>query len=136
MQQVTLYGINHYMPTIERIIKDLHLEKHQFDIKLMLTEAITNAFKYGNCEDGSKPIKIRYNYVNENLKIEVEDSGQDCKKDLYIPDSIEEDNILNSYGRGLFLINSIADKVYYTNNTLIIHKKYRENKDNNKHNII
>ncbi|MCY6959353.1 ATP-binding protein [Clostridium brassicae] len=122
MREVVLYGLKEYTEAITSLIEELDLWKEEFDIKLILTEALTNAFKHGNGGDSSKPICLKYIYLDKCLKIQVEDSGQN-QDFIEIPDTISEESILEATGRGLFIINSLADKVEFENSTLTIWKK-------------
>lgn len=118
----TLYGLSKYEEIIDRIIEDLNASKHYFDIKLILTEALTNAFKHGNHNDIKKPIYLTYYYDGQNIKFEVEDSGPGFK-DVIIPNEACEQDILNDSGRGLFLIKSLVDTIELRENTLVIEKQ-------------
>lgn len=119
---ITLYGLSGYEKSIDYIIKELSLEEIAFDIRLILTEAITNAYYHGNKSMASEPIGLSYEYDGSLFNIKIKDSGSEDIR-LHIPEEINDDDILNTEGRGLFLIKSLADKVEYLNNTLIIYKK-------------
>lgn len=43
-----LYGLSKHKQIIDKITAELNASKYNFDIKLILTEALTNAFKHGN----------------------------------------------------------------------------------------
>lgn len=116
-----LFGLNNYMEIIDDIITDLKLFDYAFDIKLILTEALTNAFKCGNNGDSSKIIYLSYCCKNNCLQFEIKDCGEK-QVEIHIPEEIDTEDVLNTSGRGLFLINSFANKVYFSNNTLIIQK--------------
>ena len=117
-----LYGLVHHQEIIDNIISDLKAFDNDFDIRLILTEALTNAFQHGNQNCIDKPIYLRYFYHNKNLSFEIEDCG-DGLEDIAIPKEITEDQILNPSGKGLFLINYIADEIEHKKNILIIRKK-------------
>ena len=124
-QEFTLYGLDNHKKLIDKIISDLkNLGKDidNFDIKLILTEALTNAFKHGNKGNMDKPIFLRYSYDNSLIMFEIEHSAKESI-DVTIPDQIVYENILTERGRGLFLIKCIADEVEVKSNILII-KKY------------
>lgn len=122
--EFVLYGLSRYAETIDTIINEIDnvvTVDNCFDIKLILTEALTNAFKHGNNSDKSKPIYLRYIYNGTIIKIEVEDSGYGSQN-ISIPEAISDDALLQCAGRGLFLIKSLADNVELKRNTLIIEK--------------
>jgi serine/threonine-protein kinase RsbW len=116
--EIILYGLKHYKETIEFVIKKLRCEKNVFEIKLILTEALSNAYKHGNNSDDSKPIYLRYWNNNEVIKFEVQDSG-DINSSITFSDKVlEDENIMNESGRGLFLIKCFVDNVEFENNVL------------------
>lgn len=121
-KEFILYGLDKYNEVIDKIIEDLNILSHSFDIKLMLTEALTNAFKHGNNSDENEPIYLRYNYIDNNIQFEIEDCGSGFEN-IVIPDELTDEILLNDSGRGLFLIKCAADKIEFKNSTLII-KKY------------
>lgn len=123
-----LYGLKKYKEVIDEIVSDINIVEDNFDIRLILTEALANAFKHGNKNNGDKPIYLRIIYDEQGIKFEIEDSGVGFEN-IVIPEQISDENLLNDYGRGLFLIKSIADEVEFRNNTLIIYKTLVINKD-------
>jgi serine/threonine-protein kinase RsbW len=118
---ITLYGISGCEEVIYKVINELYLKKMEFDIKLILTEAISNAYYHGNNEDDSKPIFLSYELTGKVLNLKIKDVGSN-NIELYIPDEIQIEDILSDGGRGLFLIKCLADNVIYKDNTLIIDK--------------
>lgn len=124
-----LHGLSGYKDIINRITTDLNVCDKDFEIRLILTEALTNAFKHGNKYNKNKPIYLRYNYFGDTIIFEIEDSGTELKR-IVIPDYISDEDILNDNGRGLFLIKSIANKIEQNDNTLIIKINCRDRMEN------
>ena len=116
-----LYGLNNYIAIINNIIEDLNAYKYSFDIKLILTEGLSNAFKHGNNSDISKPIYLLYSFDGKNLEFKITHS-QLKLQNIHIPKKLSDKDLLEDSGRGLFLINSFADKVELTENALIVSK--------------
>ncbi|WP_432663602.1 ATP-binding protein [Wukongibacter baidiensis] len=116
-----LYGLEKHKEIIEEIISYIDNRDYDFDIRLILTEALTNAFKHGNKNDAHKPIYLRAIYYEGSIEFEIQDSGPGFEN-VVVRESISYDNLLDDYGRGLFLIKSIADKIEFRNSTLIIQK--------------
>lgn len=116
-----LYGLNNYTTVIDNIIKDLNACKYSFDIKLILTEGLSNAFKHGNNSDSSKPIYLVYSFDGTNLEFKIT-HAQVKLQNMDIPEDITDKTLLENSGRGLFLIKSFADIVELDGNTLIIKK--------------
>ena len=120
-KEVILYGIDNYSRIIENITEDLKLSEDYFDIKLILTEALTNAFKHGNNSDKTKPIRLSCCYNGQTVYFEIEDTNVN-KSSIALPDGIDDDTILNESGRGLYLIKALSDEVEIRNNILNIKK--------------
>ncbi len=120
-KEFVLYGLTKYKEIIDRVINDLKVFHDHFDIRLILTEALTNAFKHGNNGNKDKPIHLRYIFDDNKVIFEIEDSGAGYEN-VSIPDEALDETLLNESGRGLFLIKCIADKIELRNNTLIVEK--------------
>lgn len=118
----TLHGIDNYNDVIENVIKALNAYDYHFDIKLILTEALLNAFKHGNKSDKTKPIHLFYNFDGKYLNFKITHYIEGASN-VNIPDSISDEYLLKEHGRGLFLIKSLSDKVEFKGNSLFIKKK-------------
>ncbi|AZV55352.1 ATP-binding protein [Clostridium sp. AWRP] len=116
-----LYGLSKYKQIIDKITAELNASKYNFDIKLILTEALTNAFKHGNNMNMDKPIYLKYIYDDSNVQFEIKDCGTGFK-DTIINEQLDTENILEDEGRGLFLIKNLSDHIELKQNTLIIEK--------------
>lgn len=120
-KEVMFCGLGNHQVIIEDIIQDLELEPYAFDIRLILMEAVTNAYYHGNLSDCTKPIIIRYLLCGGLLNLQVEDSG-DGERDLQIPQEIGDGELLEDGGRGLYLIRCFSDSVEMIRNTMFISK--------------
>ncbi|WP_237737322.1 ATP-binding protein [Clostridium carboxidivorans] len=116
-----LYGLSEYKQIIDKVISELNASQYDFDIKLILTEALTNAFKHGNNMNVDKPIYLRYSYDNSSVKFEVQDCGTGLKN-VIINDNLNDEDILEDKGRGLFLIKNLSDNIELKPNMVIIEK--------------
>lgn len=119
----TLYGLSNYDLTIDEIIEELGLIENFFDIKLILTEALTNAYKHGNNKDRNKPIILNYFFDGTNLIFEIVDCGV-SEEVVSIPETLKDEDILKEGGKGLFLLKCLCDKVEFFKNTLVIKKVF------------
>lgn len=116
-----LYGLSEYKQVIDKVISELNASQYDFDIKLILTEALTNAFKHGNNMNVDKPIYLRYSYDNSSVKFEIQDCGTGLKN-VIINDHLDDEDILEDKGRGLFLIKNLSDNIELKPNMVIIEK--------------
>ena len=86
------------------------------NILLSLSEAINNAIVHGNKFNRNKKVSVCYKFIEKkNLLITVEDEGNGFDPSK-ISDPTDPDNLENLYGRGVFLINNLADEVKYEEN--------------------
>lgn len=114
-------GLENIEKKIDCIIDDINLKELNFEIKLIIFEAVNNAFIHGNNEDSSKSIWIEWNLKNNLLEICVTDCGSGFK-DLPVYDEINELNILEEGGRGLYIIRCYTDEMCFAGNTIIMRK--------------
>ena len=121
--EYVIFGLDNYMKLIDEIESELSLSDKFFDIRLILSEAITNAFIHGNKKDNTKPIYIKYSYCNNLLHIEVKDCG-DGSDIIEVPEEIPIENLLNEKGRGLYLIKCCCDRVVFLHNCLMVDKNF------------
>jgi serine/threonine-protein kinase RsbW len=125
--ELAMNGMDKCRQVIDRIMDELNVEddgETGFDVRLLLTEAVSNAFIHGNGSDAGKTIKIRYSCFDGVARFEVEDTGEGFGS-MTVPEELPDSKILEDCGRGLFLINCIADRVELKGNTIIIEKRIR-----------
>ncbi len=116
-----IYGLKNYKEVIAAVIKDLCAQSCEFDIKLILTEAISNAFYHGNNGNEELPIHIRYFLRNGLVTFEIEDCCKTPNK-FVLPNPMAEPDPFQESNRGLFLIGCYADKLEIQEGKLIIEK--------------
>jgi len=84
-------------------------------LMLVVSEAVTNAIMHGNKEDESKKVFITAQSDSEELTFIVKDEGEGFDPDS-LPDPLDEENLLKTSGRGVFLMEEYADQVSFSNN--------------------
>ena len=109
-----------YLSLIGRIGEDIAREIDLFDgdketlayqINVVLTEAMSNAIKYGRSDNSEENVHIRINITENELLIKIFDYGQGFDiNEIPSPDF----NLLEDRGRGIFLIKTLMDSVKYT----------------------
>jgi serine/threonine-protein kinase RsbW len=120
--QMVFYGLDNVNCKLDKIIEELNLENQCFEIKLIISEAINNSFVHGNKSDKNKPIYVDWEVDEEKLTLIVTDCGTGII-DLEEYKEVNEENILEENGRGLYIISSYTDKVEFKGNSIIM-KKY------------
>jgi serine/threonine-protein kinase RsbW len=100
-------------------------------IILAVREGISNAIKHGNACDLGKKVKVRMDYINEELRVSIEDEGKGFNPDA-VKNPLLPENLLNPTGRGIFYIKSFMDDVHFEfkkNRGTVLHMKkaFRKN---------
>lgn len=108
-----LKELNNLRLFLNQIFTDTDLNRGYFNrVLLGLSEAVSNSIIHGNKNDCSKKVFISFFYQENRLVITVRDEGDgfsiDDVKDPTLPENRKMEN-----GRGLFLIQQIADEVYF-----------------------
>jgi serine/threonine-protein kinase RsbW len=122
-----------YLSLIGKIGEDIVKEIDRFKgdretlayhINLVLTEAMTNAIKYGRADEPDTMVHIVINITNDEIVIKVKDFGQGFDINHIPPPNFDG---LEDRGRGIFLIRSLMDTVCYIKgcegNILVMVKK-------------
>ena len=81
-------------------------------ILLASSEAATNAMDHGNGFDPLKDVVIEVHLNESAVLITVEDEGVGFTRST-VADPMAEENLLHDNGRGLFIIEQLADGVEY-----------------------
>lgn len=79
---------------------------------LLASEAVTNAIEHGNENDASKRVLIEFQFIPGRAECWVEDEGAGFDRDA-VADPLASENLLEDGGRGIFLIERLADEVVY-----------------------
>ena len=115
---------------VERLIDDLcethHIqEEHYGNILIALTEAANNAIYHGNKQDPEKTVRMQYE-ANEDMfyfKIEDEGPGFDFEN---VPDPTSPENLEKPNGRGVFLMNHLADEITFSDGGRIVEIRFND----------
>lgn len=86
---------------------------------IALTEAVNNAIQHGNGYKKEKLVEIEYEVLDDEILFTVKDEGNGFDFDK-IPDPTLPENILKASGRGVFLMQNLADKFAFENNGSIV----------------
>lgn len=100
---------------INVIFEDYDLSPDYYGNMLVaLTEAVNNAIRHGNKLDETKVVNLSFQHQGDKYKFVISDqgSGFDYKN---IPDPTSPENIEKPDGRGIFLMQNLANEVHFTN---------------------
>lgn len=81
-----------------------------FHLSLAVREAFTNALTHGNGLDERKKVRLRYEVLDDAVRVCIVDEGEGFKLEE-VPDPLSPENLDRTVGRGLFLIRSYVDKL-------------------------
>jgi len=97
------------------------------NILIALNEAISNAIVHGNKFSQDKEVTVVYNITeNKKLTVSVQDEGPGFDYTL-VPDPTDPENIEKLNGRGVFLIQHLADEVSYLSDGKIVKMTFNFN---------
>lgn len=82
------------------------------NILVGVTEAVNNAIVHGNKQDASKLVCVQFEATDRFVSFTVTDQGLGFNH-YAVPDPTVPENIENEEGRGIFLMNNLADEVIY-----------------------
>ena len=107
-----------YLKRVENLISNLsvhyEIEQEAIDrISLAVLEAVKNAICHGNKLDYKKIVTIRFQVSENSISCDIMDEG-DGFDILCVPDPTLPENIEKLNGRGLFLMNYLADSVEHS----------------------
>jgi serine/threonine-protein kinase RsbW len=93
----------------------------EFEIELVLTEALANAIQHGSAHDPSKKVQccVACDHTRGMLII-VRDPGAGFDP-ASIPSPVVGQNLFSTRGRGIYLINQLADEVRFEKGGTEIH---------------
>ena len=87
-------------------------ESARFGIRLALQEAISNAFRHGNCNDADKTVTVDVRIDHDRVQLDVADEGCGFDPDC-VPDPTADENLERPCGRGIALMRAFMTCVEF-----------------------
>ncbi|MDI9502887.1 MAG: ATP-binding protein [Tissierellia bacterium] len=100
----------HLIDTLERFLED---ESTLFDVRLVLSELLINGYEHGNRSNRNKRIYVTLNLADNDITLSVRDEGQG-----FVFDCTDPLDPSCCSGRGLMLVQKLADSVEIDNNCI------------------
>lgn len=98
---------------IDELSAELKINTDSYGKILVATlEAVNNAIIHGNKTDISKNVNVGFNLKQKVLDITVKDEGNGFNPTM-VPDPTSPENIENLHGRGVYLMNNLADNIQF-----------------------
>ena len=93
-------------------------DKFRFDediygnIMIAVTESVNNAIIHGNKKNKEKNVDISLDVREDRLAFVIKDEGAGFNHDS-LPDPTSPEHLLEPGGRGIFLMQNLADEVHF-----------------------
>jgi serine/threonine-protein kinase RsbW len=84
----------------------------RFRLRVVLSEALSNAIVRGNCEDPTKFVQVEAELAPDAIRVSVTDEGCGFDPDA-VPEPIRPEQLDEASGRGLYLIRKLVDAVQF-----------------------
>jgi serine/threonine-protein kinase RsbW len=84
----------------------------RFRLRVVLSEALSNAIVRGNCEDQNKWVHVEAELVPDSIRVSVTDEGPGFDP-RSVPEPIRPEQLDEVGGRGLYLIRKLVDAVQF-----------------------
>ena len=108
-----LINIDKVRRFLDEIFSESCLNRNYFNrVFLGISEAVNNSIVHGNCLDKDKLVFIRVVFEDDQLQVEVKDEGDGFTVDG-LADPTADENLKKENGRGIFIMQNIADEVEY-----------------------
>lgn len=105
---------------VERLIEDVCQvygvnEDCYGNMLIAVTEAVNNAINHGNRNDPEKVVRIGFESENARLIFSITDEGEGFDH-TRLPDPTDPANLDKVSGRGVFLMQNLADSIQFEQN--------------------
>ncbi|MEM6297154.1 MAG: ATP-binding protein [Bacteroidota bacterium] len=93
------------------------------NIMVAVTESVNNAIKHGNGNDSQKLVSLALIVHDDHLLFRIQDEGKGFDYEN-LPDPTAPENLMELGGRGIFLIQQLADETKFLNEGSTIEMKF------------
>jgi serine/threonine-protein kinase RsbW len=98
---------------LQKVNTYAHLDEvHFHKLLVAATEAVNNGIFHANKSNPNKKVSIVCNVTDVMLECCVSDEGRGFNP-VNIPSPLDEKNLLNEHGRGIFLMRTLMDTVEF-----------------------
>lgn len=117
-------SVSQVEPFVEQLVNRYNLDPDKkCDILISLTEAVTNAIVHGNCEAEEKLVKVNMRREKNCLSVRVSDEGVGFDYQN-LPDPTSPEKICECGGRGVYLMQHLADGLRFSNNGSTVEMRF------------
>lgn len=109
-------NINLVEKLIDDISADYNISSDVYGkILLGVVEGVNNAIVHGNQLDKNKDVILEYQIGSDTIDFIIKDQGKGFEYEK-VPDPTKPENLEKSHGRGIFLMNHLADEIEFEDN--------------------
>jgi serine/threonine-protein kinase RsbW len=124
-----LQAISPFVEQLMRfILKFRSSDDSDTNIETALREALANAVIHGNGEESSKCVHVVCRcYIDGEVWITVRDEGRGFDRNT-VPDPTRPENRLSTHGRGIYLMETLMDEVFFEDGGVVVHLRKNANR--------
>ena len=109
---------------IERMCEQSKVSEDYYgNILIALTEAVNNAITHGNQLDPNKKVNLNMETTSKDVEFTIKDEGGGFDYNN-VPDPTLPENLEKLSGRGVFLMNNLADEVTFEDDGATIRLRF------------
>jgi serine/threonine-protein kinase RsbW len=109
------------------VLKFRSADGSETDIQMALHEALANAVIHGNGENSWKRVYVTCRcYRDGEVSITVRDEGRGFDSNA-IPDPTLRENLLRTYGRGIYLMKTLMDEIIFEEDGAVVMMRKNSN---------
>ncbi len=109
---------------VDRLADELDISDVTYgNISVCIIEAVSNAIIHGNKNEITKIVLLSYKYDDNVLEFTITDEGKGFDLDK-VPNPTLPENLESFKGRGVFLINHLADTVEFSDKGTLLTLKF------------
>ena len=118
-------------PCVELVMRFVatfrNVDGSEAGVEMALHEALVNAVVHGNQEDPNKLVEIACRCsIDGEVSITVRDQGQGFDSRA-IPDPTDAENLMSTHGRGIYLMRTSMDQVYFDEGGAVVRMRKKPN---------
>lgn len=105
---------------IDKLCLELSIsDDHYGNVLIAVSEAVNNAIQHGNSFSDTLQVSLKVADNSSSFCFSIEDQGKGFDF-TSLPDPTSPENVLKEHGRGIFLMNNLADEVEFLNNGSVV----------------
>lgn len=117
VQQLRIPSVPENIRLVEQFIEELREQLHIKDdiygnILIAVTESVNNAIIHGNQSNRQKLVDLSMRIDDKKISFTISDEGKGFNYNN-LPDPTAPENLLQTGGRGIFIIKHLADEVEF-----------------------